>query len=256
MILSYEVGDRSGATAIEFMDDGNARSAGEPRKSTDHGRLQGISGSRRGRSRGRCGLRAANQAVRRARTGQIDGHERKYSPSECTGTRKRRVEGNPDPAHVSTSYVERQRPTCSGAAAPRSWRSMRMGMPRFTRLTPTHSARRLRTFLLMLSLYFVHYNFVRIHKTLKCTPAMASGVSETLVHDMGPLDPQRWPDPSDARAAIYGMPNSDQRPTSVRHQRFWFQRPRKLGEYLTHLVDSIMRRVCGVASAGFQVFCV
>ena len=42
----------------------------------------------------------------------------------------------------------------------------------------------------------------------------------------------------------------------VRHQRFWFQRPRKLGEYLTHLVDSIMRRVCGVASAGFQVFCV
>ncbi len=43
---------------------------------------------------------------------------------------------------------------------------------------------------------------------------------------------------------------------AVRHQRFWFQRPRKLGEYLTHLVDSIMRRVCGVASAGFQVFCV
>ncbi len=45
-------------------------------------------------------------------------------------------------------------------------------------------------------------------------------------------------------------------PRTVRHQRFWFQRPRKLGEYLTHLVDSIMRRVCGVASAGFQVFCV
>lgn len=42
----------------------------------------------------------------------------------------------------------------------------------------------------------------------------------------------------------------------VRHQSFWFQRPRKLGEYLTHLVDSIMRRVCGVASAGVRVFCV
>ena len=59
---------------------------------------------------------------------------------------------------------------------------MRMGMRRFTRLTNGFS-KKLENHLLMLSLYFVHYNFVRIHKTLKCTPAMAAGVSDTL-HDM------------------------------------------------------------------------
>lgn len=71
---------------------------------------------------------------------------------------------------VSTSYVERQNLT------------MRMGMRRFTRLTNGFS-KKLENHLHMLSLYFVHYNFVRIHKTLKCTPAMAAGVSDTL-HDM------------------------------------------------------------------------
>ena len=71
---------------------------------------------------------------------------------------------------VSTSHVERQN------------LSMRMGMRRFTRLTNGFS-KKLENHLHMLSLYFVHYNFVRIHKTLKCTPAMAAGVSDTL-HDM------------------------------------------------------------------------
>ena len=71
---------------------------------------------------------------------------------------------------VSTSYVERQN------------LSMRMGMRRFTRLTNGFS-KKLENHLNMLSLYFVHYNFVRIHKTLKCTPAMAAGVSDTL-HSM------------------------------------------------------------------------
>ena len=102
-------------------------------------------------------------------TGQ-KGHEKKYSPAECTGTRKRRVEGRPDIEHVSTSYIERQNLT------------MRMGMRRFTRLTNAFS-KKLENHLLMLSLYFVHYNFVRIHSSLRMTPAMAAGVSETL-HDM------------------------------------------------------------------------
>ncbi|MDP3862355.1 MAG: hypothetical protein Q8Q63_12305, partial [Phaeovulum sp.] len=70
----------------------------------------------------------------------------------------------------STSHVERQNLT------------MRMGMRRFTRLTNGFS-KKVANHLHMLSLYFVHYNFVRIHKTLKCTPAMAAGVSKTL-HDM------------------------------------------------------------------------
>ena len=166
MILSYEVGDRSGATAIEFMDDLRSRLENRVQLTTD-------------------GHKAYLEAVEGAFGGDVDfaqlikmygdstgqkGHEKKYSPAECTGTKKRRVEGNPDIEHVSTSYVERQNLT------------MRMGMRRFTRLTNAFS-KKLENHLLMLSLYFVHYNFVRIHSTLECTPAMAAGVSDTL-HDM------------------------------------------------------------------------
>ena len=163
MILSYEIGDRSGATAIEFMDDLRGRLANRVQLTTD-------------------GHKAYLEAVEGAFGGDVDyaqlvklygdapEKEKRYSPASCVGTRKRRVEGNPDVHDVSTSYVERQNLT------------MRMGMRRFTRLTNGFS-KKLENHLLMLSLYFVHYNFVRIHKTLKCTPAMAAGVTDTL-HDM------------------------------------------------------------------------
>ena len=166
MILSFEVGDRSGATAIEFMDDLRARLANRVQLTTD-------------------GHKAYLEAVEGAFGGDVDyamliklygdatgakGHERKYSPAECTGARKELISGYPVKEMVSTSHVERQN------------LSMRMGMRRFTRLTNGFS-KKLENHLHMLSLYFVHYNFVRIHKTLKCTPAMAAGVSATL-HDM------------------------------------------------------------------------
>ena len=163
MILSYEIGDRSGATAIEFMDDLRGRLANRVQLTTD-------------------GHKAYLEAVEGAFGGDVDyaqlvklygdapDKEKRYSPASCVGTRKRRVEGNPDVQDVSTSYVERQNLT------------MRMGMRRFTRLTNGFS-KKLENHLLMLSLYFVHYNFIRIHKTLRCTPAMAAGVSDTL-HDM------------------------------------------------------------------------
>jgi hypothetical protein len=91
----------------------------------------------------------------------------RYSPAECIGTRKERMMGNPDKAHVSTSYVERQN------------LSMRMGMRWFTRLTNAFS-KKMESHEHAIALYFTHYNFARMHKTLRCSPAMAAGLSKTL----------------------------------------------------------------------------
>jgi len=99
--------------------------------------------------------------------GQAPEGQRRYSPPVCLGARKNAVEGKPDPKHVSTSYVERQNLT------------MRMAMRRFTRLTNGFS-KKLENHTHALALYFVWYNFCRIHKTTKVTPAMAAGVTDTL----------------------------------------------------------------------------
>jgi hypothetical protein len=93
--------------------------------------------------------------------------EKRYSPAECTGAIKHRVEGNPDPKHVSTSYAERQN------------LNMRMGMRRFTRLTNAFSKKH-ENHVHAVAIYFMHYNFVRIHQTFKITPAMAAGVTSKL----------------------------------------------------------------------------
>ena len=93
--------------------------------------------------------------------------QRRYSPAICTGAYKRSVEGNPDPKHVSTPFVER------------SNLSMRMGNRRMTRLTNAFS-KKARNHEHMMAIYFMHYNFVRIHQTLRVTPAMAAGVTPKL----------------------------------------------------------------------------
>ncbi len=91
--------------------------------------------------------------------------EARYSPAECLGTRTVCITGRPDLEHISTSFAERQN------------LSMRMGMRRFTRLTNAFS-KKVDNHKAALALYFMHYNFARIHKTLRVTPAMEAGVSD------------------------------------------------------------------------------
>ena len=93
--------------------------------------------------------------------------EKRYSPAKCLGTNVKTITGEPNPKHVSTSYVERQNLT------------MRMSMKRFARLSNGFS-RKLENHSATVALYFMYYNFARIHQTLRTTPAQAAGVTEKL----------------------------------------------------------------------------
>lgn len=162
LICNWVVGGRDAEYALALMDDLRARLNNRVQLTTD-------------------GHRAYLEAVEGAFGGDVDyamlvklygepagkTAERKYSPAECTGARRERIEGDPDMSKVSTSHVERQNLT------------MRMSMRRFTRLTNAFS-KKLENHCHSLALYFVYYNFVRIHKTHKMTPALAAGVTNKL----------------------------------------------------------------------------
>ena len=184
LILSWLVGGRDGDYALAFMDDLRSRLANRVQLTSD-------------------GHRAYLEAVEGAFGGDVDyaqlvklygaapeGPTRRYSPAECIGARKMRVEGSPDPRHVSTSYAERQN------------LSMRMHMRRFTRLTNAFS-KKVENHMHMVALYTVFYNFVRIHKTLRVTPAMAAGVADRLwsMEDIAELVEAAAPKPG--RPATY-----------------------------------------------------
>lgn len=161
-MVSYFVGDRGAESAMILMDDLRARLANRVQLTTD-------------------GHRAYLEAVEGAFGADVDyaqlvklygelggnGPEKRYSPAECQGIRKRRVEGNPDIAHVSTSHVERMN------------LSIRMQNRRFTRLTNGFS-KKLDNHIHALALYFAFYNFCRIHKSLRMSPAMAAGITDHL----------------------------------------------------------------------------
>ncbi len=99
--------------------------------------------------------------------GAVQESETRYSPPVCIGTDRKVIDGDPDPDHISTSYVERQN------------LSMRMGIRRFTRRTNAFS-KKVENHMPALSIYFMHYNFVRIHQTLRVTPAMQANVTDRL----------------------------------------------------------------------------
>jgi hypothetical protein len=88
----------------------------------------------------------------------------RYSPGVCIGTETVKIMGNPDPKHINTSYVERQNLT------------MRMSIRRFTRLTNAHS-KKLANHEAAIALHYMHYNFCRVHQTLRVTPAMEAGIA-------------------------------------------------------------------------------
>jgi hypothetical protein len=91
--------------------------------------------------------------------------QKRYSPAQCLGTKRVDIIGAPDHDHISTSYVERQN------------LNMRMNMRRFTRLTNAFS-KKLDNHIAMIALFHMHYNFCRIHQTLRVTPAMEAGISQ------------------------------------------------------------------------------
>ncbi|HXM93455.1 MAG TPA: IS1 family transposase [Candidatus Dormibacteraeota bacterium] len=158
LCVSYLVGGRDGWWAKEFLNDCAKRIKGRVQITTDGHRVY---------------LDAVEDAfgadVDYAQLQKIYGavseNETRYSPAVCIGCDMKVVSGDPDPKHVSTSYVERQNLT------------MRMGMRRFTRLTNGFS-KKSENHAAMVAIHFVHYNFARIHKTLRVTPAMAAGLSD------------------------------------------------------------------------------
>jgi IS1 family transposase len=166
LIVSWLVGGRDAGSAYGFIQDLAKRLANRVQLTTD-------------------GHRAYLSAVEDAFGSEIDyamlvkiyGSDReseaRYSPAECIGCQEVVVSGKPDPKHISTSFVERQNLT------------MRMGMRRFTRLTNGYS-KKIENHIASTAIHFMHYNFCRVHMSLRVTPAMEAGITDH-VWTMGEL---------------------------------------------------------------------
>jgi IS1 family transposase len=174
LIVSYLVGQRGPRWAKLFMEDVASRVTSRIQLTTD-------------------GLRMYAEAVEGAFGCDVDyamlvklygndSFDTKYSPGECIGIQSAVLQGNPDPKHISTSFVERQNLT------------MRMSMRRFTRLTNGFS-KKLANHEYQVALYFFHYNFCRIHKTLRVTPAMEAGLTDHVwtLEELCNLIPEKNP---------------------------------------------------------------
>ncbi len=162
LIVSFFIGGRDGDCAKWFIDDVASRRANRVRLTSDGHKayLDAVEGA--------FGADVDYAQLVKLFGASPDSSKGRYSPAECTGIKKIPIEGKPDPKHISTSYIERQNLT------------MRMGMRRFTRLTNAFS-KKVENHVHALALYFVHYNWMRIHTTLRMTPAMAAGLTTKLI---------------------------------------------------------------------------
>jgi IS1 family transposase len=176
LVPCWMLGARDASAARDFIEDLAGRLANRIQLTTD-------------------GLKVYLNAVDKGFGGEIDyamlvkvygidpQGEKRYSPAICTSCEARPVTGNPDPKHINTSYVERQNLT------------IRMSMRRFTRLTNAFS-KKIENHAASVALYFMWYNFGRVHQTLKTTPAIKAGLTsrtwsvEDMVNLLAAVEPK------------------------------------------------------------------
>lgn len=159
LIVSYMLGDRGADTAQAFIQDVASRVSNRIQLTTDGHRVYADA------VEDAFGADIDYAMLIKLYGASNDNPESRYSPATCIGCRTGVLAGNPDPDYISTSFVER------------SNLSMRMGMRRFTRLTNGFS-KKVENHGHMVALYFMHYNFCRVHKTLRVTPAMEAGLTD------------------------------------------------------------------------------
>lgn len=158
LVPCYAVGDRTAGTAYAFMRDLSSRLSSRVQLTTDGhkaylGAVEDVFGA------------DIDYAMLVKLYGNENEKEQRYSLPECIGCQTAEIAGHPDPNHISTSFVERQNLT------------MRMSMRRFTRLTNAFS-KKIDNLGYAVALHYMWYNFARIHKTLRVTPAMEAGIAD------------------------------------------------------------------------------